>query len=415
MLDLARLWGSRDYGESRGFIDRALALAQRMGDPALYAESLNWAGNWHLNADDLPVAVEYHRQALTVVERLGDPRETASTLDLLALASAIRGELAASIEYYDRAITLWQRMDDQTGLATSLTGRGLAHCSSSFGAPTIVPPTALANAHADLEQALRIAQDTHSPSPEAWALWARGLVHMGEGQYGRALEAVRGSLSIATAIGHREWMAGSRSILGHLYVELFAAEEAQLQLRQGLALAERLHSQHWIHYATATLAAACSLMTDLEQAQAWLDTLLSPGTPMNSTHKRSCWARRAELALEITERLIASAPSLPPGKVIPYLWQLKAQALAALGRPEEASDLLQAAVGNAQGPGARVLLWRLHVSLGRVHSTVGQAAEAKAHLSTARQLVDALADTIPVQALRDSFLRGAHGLLRSPP
>jgi hypothetical protein len=46
---------------------------------------------------------------------------------------------------------------------------------------------------------------------------------------------------------------------------------------------------------------------------------------------------------------------------------------------------------------------------------MGEAAEAKAHLKAARQLVDELADTIPLQALRDGFLYGAHGLLRSPP
>ena len=86
-----------------------------------------------------------------------------------------------------------------------------------------------------------------------------------------------------------------------------------------------------------------------------------------------------------------------------------------MGQPEEAGSLLQAAVQNAQVPGARFLLWRLHASLGRVHGTMGQAAEAEAHFSTARQLVDELADTIRVQALRDGFLRGAHGLLRSSP
>lgn len=424
LLDLARLWGSRDYAESRGLIDQALDLAYHMGDPAVYAESLSWVGNWHLNADDLPLAIEYHRQALTVVERLGDPRETASTLDLLALANLIRGELAASVEHYDRAIALWQRIDDQPGLAASLTGRGLARCGASLVASTIIAPATLANAQADLEEALWIAHDTHAPSAESWALWSLGLLHTGEGQFGRALEAVQDSLSIATSIGHREWMAGSRSILGHLYVELFAAEEARLQLRQALALAEQLHSQHWIHDATGTLAAACCLLHDLAQAQAWMDTLLSPGTPMDSIHKRACWARQAELALlqgraslalDVAERLIASAPGMSPGKVIPYLWQLKAEALSAMGQPEEASSLLQAAVQHAQVPETRLLLWRLYASLGRVHGTMGQAAEAEAHFSTARQLFDELADTIPVQDLKDGFLRGAHRLLRSSP
>ncbi len=423
LLDLARLWGSRDYGESRGLLDQALDLARGMGDPALYAESLNWVGNWHLNADDLPRAIEYHRQALTVAEQLGDSRETASTLDLLGLASMIRGEFAASVEYYDRAIALWRRLDDPPGLAASLTGRGLAG-GGPLGVPTSVSPAIAINARADLEQALRIGRDTNSPSAECWALWSLSLLHVAEGQYGCALDAVHSALSVATAIGHREWMAGSRSVLGDLYVALFAAEEAQLQLRQALALAERLHSQHWIHHATATLAGACCLRNDLEQAQTWLDTLLSPGTPMDSIHKRTCWARQAELALlqgraslalEIAERLIASAPGMAPGRVIPYLWQLKAQALAARGQPEEAASLLQAAVQHAQTPGLRFLLWRLHASLGRVHGTMRDAAGAEAHLATARQLVDELADTIPVPALRDGFLRGAHGLLRSSP
>jgi DNA-binding SARP family transcriptional activator len=424
LLDLARLWGSRDYAESRGFIDRALDLARGIGDPALYAESLNWVANWHLNADDLQLAIEFHRQALTVVERLGDPRETASTLDRLALACQMRGELAASLEYYERAILLWQRMDDQPGLAASLTGRGLAYCSGSFTAHTMVPPDRPADALADLEEALRIARETNSPSAESWALWSLSLFHTGAGQYGRALGTVQDSLSIAASISHLEWMAGSRSILGHLYVELFAAEEAQLQLRQALALAERLHSQHWIHQAIAALAGACCLLNDLEQAQTWLDRLLSPGTPMDSIHKRACWARQAELALlqgqaslalEVVERLIASAPGMSPGRVIPYLWQLKAEGLAAMGQPEEAGSLLQAAVQHAQMPGGQFLLWRLHASLAHVHDTMGEVAETEAHFSTARQLVAELADTIRVQALRDGFLRGAHGLLSSPP
>jgi tetratricopeptide (TPR) repeat protein len=242
-------------------------------------------------------------------------------------------------------------------------------------------------------------------------------LYTGEGQYGQALETVHNALRVAAAIGHREWMAGSRSILGELYVELFAAEEAQLELRQALALAERLHSQHWIHHATAALARACCLLNDLAQAQDWLDTLLSPGTPMDSIHKRACWARRAELALlrgraplalDIAERLIASAPSMSAGQVIPYLWQLKAEALAAMGQTEEAGRLLRAAVRAAQVAEWRFLLWRLHASLGQLYSALGQGAEAVEERSTAHGLVEELADTLPRGDLRDNYLQRAH-------
>jgi tetratricopeptide (TPR) repeat protein len=310
-------------------------------------------------------------------------------------------------------------MDDQPGLAASLTGRGLAG-SGAYLSPTLVSPGIPVNARSDLEEALKIARETDSPSAESWALWSLSLLHTGQGQYGQALEAVHSALSIASATGHREWMVGSRSVLGALYVELLAPDEARSQLRQALALAERLQSRHWIHHATGALAAACFLLNDLAQAQTCLEAVLSPETAMNTLHKRTCWARRAELALlqgqaslalDIVDRLIASAPGMAPGRVIPFLWKLKAEALAAAGRAEEAGSLLQAAVQHAQAAGERFLLWRIHTSLGRLYCTTHRQPEGEQQFSTARQHVRELADTVPGQGLRDSFLQRACGLL----
>jgi DNA-binding SARP family transcriptional activator len=419
LLDLAKLWTSRDYGSSRSFVDRAMESARNMGDPALLAASLNWVGNWHLNAENLVDAIGYHQQALEIAERLGDQGEMASTLDRLGLASVIRGDPTASVGYYDRAIVLFRQLNDRPGLASSLTGRGLAG-SGAYTSLTLVSPALPVDARRDLEEALSITRETDSPSAESWALWSLSLLHTGQGQFGRALEAVHSALGIASAIGHREWMAGSRSILGALYVELFAPEEGRAQLRQALALSERLRSRHWIHHATGAMAAACLLLNDLAQTQTCLDSVLSPEAAMNTMHRRTCWARRAELALlqgqaplalEIADRLIASAPGMAPGQVIPFLWKLKAEALAAAGRAEEAGSLLQAAVQHAQAAGERFLLWRIHASLGRLQSTMDRQPEAEEEFSTARELVGELADTIPGQGLRDSFLQRAYGMM----
>jgi adenylate cyclase len=423
LLDLAKLWTSRDYGQSHSFIDQALELARRMGDPALLARSLNWVGNWHLNAEAPSAAIEYHRQALEVFEQVGDQVELASTLDRLGLASLIRGDLAASAGYYDRVVVLFRKLKDLPGVASSLTGRGLAG-SVAYSAPTLVSPIQPDDARHDLEEALSITRETDSPSAESWALWSLSLLHTAQGHFGRAMEAVHSSLRIASAIGHREWMAGSRSILGALYVELFAPEEARSQLRQALALAEQMRSQHWIHHAAGALAAACCLLNDLEQAQTWLETVLSPQTGVDSIHKRTCWARRAELALlqgdpalalGIVERLIASAPGMSSGRIIPFLWKLRAEALAASGQTEEATHLLQSAVHAAEVAEERFLLWRLRAHLGRLHVAMNRQLEVEAELSTARQLVQELADTIPGQGLRDGFLQHAYAMLTSSP
>ncbi|MBN1642707.1 MAG: AAA family ATPase [Anaerolineae bacterium] len=423
LLALGQLWNVHDYAHSRSYIDRALQLAQRIGDPVVLAQSLNRLGNWHLNAEDLPAAIAYHQQALAIAEQTGDQEQVASTLDLLGIATALYGDLTASVEHYDRAIALFRAHKNAAALGASLTGRGVV-CSGPHTSPTLVSPALAVDPLEDLEDALGLARETGSPAAEAWALWAQALAYTGRGRFGLAFDAVHTAQDIASAIGHHEWMAGSHGVLGTLYVELLAPEEARPELEQALALAERLSSRHWVHQATGELAVACCMLGDLAQAQAHLDRVLTLGTGMDSLHKRTCWARRAELALlqgdpalalDIVERLIRSAPGMAPGRTITLLWKLKAEALIAVGQTGSAGALLQAAIENAQAPGERFLRWRLHASMGRLYRATNRGSEAKRAFATARQLVGELADTIPAQVLRERYLRRAHAMLAPSP
>lgn len=168
------------------------------------------------------------------------------------------------------------------------------------------------------------------------------------------------------------------------------------------------------------LATAYLLLDNLTEAQTCLEAVITPQTAMDTMGKRYCWARRAEpallqedpaLALEILERLIASAPGMPAEGVITSLWMLKGEALAAMGRGQEACSLLLAAIENAQTLDERFLLWRAHASLGRLHGKMGRQAEAREELSTARELVGKLAATIPDKPLRDNLLQRADDML----
>ena len=420
LLDLGKLWASQDYNQTGDRFQQALELARRMDEPAVLAGSLNWMGNWYANAENLLAAREYHQEALEIFEQLGDRPGLAATLDLLGIANLLAGDVAAGVGYYDRAIALFRELDDRPRLASSLTGRGNAG-GASYSALTLVPVLAPCDARRDLEEAIRITREIDSPAGEAWALWSLGLLYVVQGQYGQALEVIHRGLGIASEIGHREWMVGNRSALGVLYLELLMPEEAQTQLEQVLTLAEELRSQHWIHQATGALAAAYCLLNHLAQAQTCLEAVISPQTPMDTMHKRYCWARRAELALaqsdpalalEIVERLIASAPGISPGCVITFLWKLKGEALSAMGHTEQARSLLQAAIENARATGERFLLWRLHASLGRLYSAMNRQLEAEEEFSTARQLIGELADTVPDEAVKANFLQRAHNMLR---
>jgi DNA-binding SARP family transcriptional activator len=420
LLDLGKLWASRDYDVARDYFERALELARQMDNLAVLAHSLNWMGNWHANAEDPLKAIEYQEAALEIVEELGDRRDLANTLDLLGLAHLLGGDLTASIRTYDRAIALSRELDDRLRLVSGLIARAAAVSEQVLLAsvPTIEPP----DAQRDFGEAIRIAREIGSASDEAWAHWALGLLHIVQGRYGQALEVSQRGLEIASQMGHREWIVGNRCALGSLYLELLAPEEARQHFESALALAEELRSQYWIHHATGALAATFCLLDDRTQAQILLDSVLSAETPMDSLARRYCWAIRAELALyqgdlalalDITDRLIASAPGMSPGRVITFLWKLKGEGLAGLGHFEEAQTLLEAAIENAEATGERFILWRMYASLGRLYCGMGRRSKAEEEFSTARKLVDELADTAPDGELRNNFLQRAHNVLRS--
>lgn len=418
LLDLGKLWASRDYKQTHDYFERALKLARRIDDATVLAGSLNWMGNWHANAENPIRAATYHQEALEIFEQLGDRRGLANTLDLLGIANLLGANHSASVGYYDRAIALFQDLDDRPNLLSSLIGRGTI--ASLLVLLATAPALSTLDAQRDIEEAIRIAREIHSPPEEAWADWSLGLLYTVQGQFGQALQVMHDGLRIATEIEHREWAVGNRFALGILYVELFTPEEARRQLELALTLARGLKSQYWIHHVIGALAAAYTLLRDPASAQACLETVISPQTLMDTMGKRYCWVRRAELALyqgdpalalEIIARLLDSVPGMPLEGAITFLWRLKAEALAVMGQAEEAVPLLQAAIENARTKGERFLLWRTHASLGRLYRVLDLQEEALEEFAVARKLIKQLASTVPDEALRNRFLQGANNTL----
>lgn len=141
---------------------------------------------------------------------------------------------------------------------------------------------------------------------------------------------------------------------------------------------------------------------------------------MESPGQRMCWAVWAELhqamgepsvALEVVDRLIASTG---PG-VAPRLWQIRGEALVALGRAGDGVDVLRPAVVESARLGLRGREWRIQASLARALRAVGRRDEADQALGVARSTLHDLALEIDDPRLRDTFVRETSSLVPPAP
>jgi DNA-binding CsgD family transcriptional regulator/tetratricopeptide (TPR) repeat protein len=414
-VDLGFLWIGRDYARAGAYLEQALQLAREIGDPSMLAHSLNRMANWYANSEQ-PIAVQsYHEEALTLFEAAGDQRGQAATLDLLGTSQIMIGDVISAAHYYGRAATLLRVLDDRQGLVWCLSNIQMLGAAYVFDT-TACPLIDLAVCLHDADEALGLARQIDWRAGEASVLMYTGLALGPRGAYARAIEAAQQCIVIATEIEHRHWAMAGHWTLGAIYLDLLWLPEARRYLEQALELARTTGHEFSIRMASSFLAETCIAQADLARARSVLDTALEADAPMQTLAERRVWAARAgyalrgnmpERALQIVDRLIASAPSRAPGRAIPYLWHLRAQALMALERKDEAGTVLQEAQAAAVAQGLPPLRWRIASSQARLSLALRRREQAEAACAVAQALITELSKDVPDPSACDAFLSAA--------
>ena len=431
---LGLLWAARDYARAGDYRRDALTVARAIGDDALVARSLNRVGNWHVNLDEPRAGLPHHEEALTLFERLGDQRGVVETVDLIAMVHHIAGDQRAAAPYFERAITLFAAADDRRGLANTLSLLVMSGGSHHVAGTT---PFATAKAHDELEaaQSLRLAREIGWRAGESFVRYCVGDALAWRGEYDRALPMAREALDLAEQVGHLQWTAAARCLLGNTLLDLRAPELAREQLDAAYEIARALGSRVWIRWIAAPLAIARAQTSDLAGAEALLDDAAratdgAAGAPMDASTltlgERQLWLARAEVALvaqrpeqalEIADARLAVEHAANPNSVlgVPRLTLVRAEALLALERLEEATVALDAAREEATRQGARPLLWRIEAADGHVHRVRKERLEARQAFDRASAIADELAQKIQDDPLRAEFLNGVAAVIPSAP
>ena len=418
LLALGFLWAGRSYMTAGDCFRQALAQAREIGDPALHAHSLNRVGNWHLNQDEPAEAARYHQEAQAIFAEIGDDSGLAETLELLGLASHFCADQLQAERHFREAAALCRKLGNRRGLV-SVLGEAAVIGPSYVTDTTATSAEDLDAAIQGAEEALEITGETGWQAGEAMVLFLLAYRLGWHGRYGRALQCARRALATAEDIEHRQWMSAGHLITGLIHLDLLALPDARGHLDQALALAQETGSLLFLAENVAGLATACVLQHEYARAEAVLDIVSSSATATLSLGQRLVMAARTELALarrepqqalELTDRLIASAPNAN-GVIIPHLALLRGRALFALGRFTEAEASLAAAGEAARAQDGRPLLWRIERELGRLHRRTGHGQLAAGNFQAARDTAEGLAAEIPEPGLRSGFLQQVNALI----
>ncbi|MGH2602756.1 MAG: LuxR C-terminal-related transcriptional regulator, partial [Dehalococcoidia bacterium] len=319
-------------------------------------------------------------------------------------------------------VDLFRELDDRRGLAAALAALAVPAATLAWhgldGVVEAEPGTK--DALAEYDATLKLTREIDWRVGEAYVLAWSALHYTGMGSYARAFAVAQEGLSLAEEIRHRQWTAMAHASLGAIHLDLLAPAAARQHFELGLQIAHETASMYWVRILTGTLVLAAAQQRDFARAAEALAAAPARSGPIPTAAERMLLGAEAELAiaqgeparaLEIADLLAATAPGGSPERPGLRVAKVRGEALAALGKTAEAEAALLTAHDAAARHGARPMLWRIDVALGRLYQGQGRREEAERAFVAARATIEGLAAEVPDEAPRDGFLRAAAAYL----
>jgi DNA-binding CsgD family transcriptional regulator len=331
------------------------------------------------------------------------------------------GDVRRGAAYFQEAAKAFRALNDRAGMVTPLAMQCVLR-DAYLATDGCVRLALLDIDHVidQGEEAIRSAQESGWRAGEAFAQFELAMSFGARGDYARALDLAHHAVATAEEIEHRQWIIGSHTVLGRLYLDLLALPQARRRLEFALDLARDLHSSNWTQIAGAMLAMTYLRQGELGLADAALATKLDLSDQPRWLSQRVGWSARAELALaqgdpalalRILDQLRATQPD--GSDTIPWLWKLRGEAEATQGRLDAAEATLREALAATAALGLRPILWRIHCTLAQVYWKQRRHDDARVQVAAADMIFTALADGVPDDSLRRTLLREARAL--TPP
>jgi tetratricopeptide (TPR) repeat protein len=406
-----------DSALGKALSEQALALAHELGDRHAEAKILQNLMLLDNFSGLLREAVQHGEASLALARELGLRDQVAFTLNDLFRPYASIGEYERARAATDEARQYWIETGDQSGLADNLSRS--ARIALALGEYDRVIEFAA--------QALQISQTIANLWGQSFSQMFVGYVYLERGDFTTTIETMKACIRLGDDAGFILAQIVTRAELGWVYGTLGAVDRGLELARAARAMAEQRvpHFRTWI---LACLARLHVLAGQLGEAE----TVVGEGyAAFTEDFAQHAWIElplaEAELALAkgeparaigVLDGLLGRFRQFRIRTFLSEALYLKGRALLGLDRLTDASEVLQAALAEAESLGARRIQWQVLAALSEIEQQGGHAPEAETLRARAKENVDYLAAHTP-DDLRGQFMnlpnvRAVRGTSPSP-
>jgi DNA-binding winged helix-turn-helix (wHTH) protein/tetratricopeptide (TPR) repeat protein len=394
---------SASFREAVGAFEQALgALQQLPWCPDLAAQAIDL----HLAVRNALVPLGAHerlldhlRQAECLAEGLGDRRRQGQVAGTLAASLWQLGDLNGSLAAAQRALAIAIDLGDVRLQVVAQNALGQSYWALSHhrqAAEVFRRNVALVHgAHGRERFGLAVLPVVSSRAFLAWCLAELGAFAEGR-EHGEA------ALRLAEATDHPLSLALSCALVGHLALRQGALSEAMRLLERGLGLGEALHLPLIIHLCIAQLGAAYTLEGRMLEALPLLERAIAQSGALRldlASALYAIWlgegyvgAGRVEEAWALGQQALEAARTRQQKGHQAYALRLLGEIAARREPPEtaQAAAHYHQALALAEELGMCPLQAHCHRGLGLLYVTAGQREQARAELSEALDLYQAM-------------------------
>lgn len=232
-------------GEYKRIIDtlrEAERLAEGLDDPYRLVPIYAYLTHYFWSMRDLDHALAYGQRALALAEPLGDVK-------LFILANFVLAEVHYRLGHYEQAIAAFeQNVARLTGdLLYLRTGPAVSSVvSRRWLAQALAETGAFAEGISRGEEAIRIAEAADHPYSLANACWSFGVLYIIKGDFQKAIPLMERTVELCRVWNLRQILAVCTLTLGHVLALFGQVSNALALLEQSEATIDRLRQSNYV-------------------------------------------------------------------------------------------------------------------------------------------------------------------------